>query len=258
MKIIFIKSILLALCFAFTAQAEVIETNKYEDVLKYVTPDTLFVTDIDNTVVRPIQTLGSDQWVGATVTRLRKAGLQEEDSLHIAVGLFSLVQQQTKVVAIEPDIPKVLKKISAKGARTMGLTARNLGLQTATAAQLKSIGASLTGVKGKPNLNIENEKVGYISGVLFAGAHNDKGVILKRFLELNPMPNVKRIVFIDDKAHHTSEIDKAFAGSKYEVKAFRYGGADAIVKAYDPALAAKQWDGFIDENVLLPEPALAH
>lgn len=251
-----LNTLFFTLCLAITAQAEVIETNKYEDVLKYITADTLFITDIDNTVIRPIQTLGSDQWVGATVTRLRKAGLQEEDALHIAVGLFSLVQQQTKVVAIEPGIPKILKQVSAKGVRTMGLTARNLGLQPATAAQLKSIGATLTGIKGKPNLKFENEKVGYISGVLFAGAHNDKGVILKRFLELNPMPNVKRIVFIDDKAHHTSEIDKAFAGSKYEVKAIRYGGADAIVKAYDPALATKQWDAFIDNNELLAEPAV--
>ena len=46
--------------FSFFVRADIIETNSYSVIEKYLSPNTLVVTDLDNTVMRLLQYLGSD------------------------------------------------------------------------------------------------------------------------------------------------------------------------------------------------------
>lgn len=251
-----LNRILFVLLIALNAQAEVIETNKYEDVLKHLTADTLFVSDLDNTIIRPPQTLGSDQWGSAQQKWLKELGMTPEQGVDVGVALFTLVQFKTTVIPVEPETPAILEQIAARGIPTLGLTARPLSIVDRTLVQLNSIKARLTGVGRNPALKFEGETVIYKNGILFVGPKNNKGQVLKEFLRQNPMPNIKRIIFIDDKAHHTADVDAAFANSAYQVKAFRYGAADVHVKSYDAELAKKQWDIFVNTGKIVPDSDL--
>ena len=245
-----LKAIILALLFSITARAEIIEVTKYEEALKYVNNETLFVTDLDNTVVKPAQTIGSDQWGAAEGKRFAAAGIPEAEAEDLGVGMFTFVQLKTKVLPVESTTPGILKALAKRGIKTLGLTARPLVLMDRTLEQLKSVQVSLTGTTAKPNIDFGKGSVGYQGGVLFVGAHGSKGQILKQYLESNPLKNIKRIVFIDDRSKHTKTMDEAFAGSAYEVKALRYGAIDPIVKALDMNKAKQEWEDFLTTGKL--------
>src|SRR5262249_19046496 len=155
-------------------------------VLKYLTPGTLFVTDLDNTVVRPPQTLGSDQWGSALQKDLVTKGYSTDQATDLGVGLFALTQMKTPVVAVESETPAILEQIARRGITTLGLTARPLGIVYRTLNQLRSIGAKLTGVSNtRMSVDFAAGTVAYMGGVLFVGPHNNKGEILKQFLDQN-------------------------------------------------------------------------
>lgn len=228
-----------------TASAEVIETNSYKDVLPYIDSKTLFVTDLDNTLIQPAQTLGSDQWGAAVQASLRLNGLADDEATDLGVGLFALVQMKTKVIPVEHETPAILQRLAHAGVQILGLTARPLFLVDRTIEQLKSIDVELPGVARKTvDVTFAKSTAAYRNGVLFVGAHNSKGRMLKEFIANNPLPGISRIVFIDDKSHHAQDVDQAFNGTAYTVKSFRYGATDAAVKAYDPATAQKEWTIF--------------
>lgn len=248
------RSLLLILLFAATARAEIIESNHYQDVVKYLTSDTLFVTDLDNTLIRPPQTIGSDQWGTAVQADFAAKGYPKDQVIDMGVGLFALVQMKTKMIPVESETPALLDQIANQGVPTLGLTARPLNIVDRTVAQVKAIGAHLTGFNArKLDLEFGNGTLAYKGGVLFVGAHNDKGLILKQLLKANHLTMFKRIVYIDDKAHHTQAMEDAFAGSVIEIKAIRYGATDSIVKNYDPVLAQEQFAIFSLTGKIIPD-----
>ena len=67
---------LLAMTFAglSTAHAQVVEVATMQETLYAITAKTLVIYDLDNTLIRPSQTLGSDQWLGiwSSKPRLRE------------------------------------------------------------------------------------------------------------------------------------------------------------------------------------------
>ena len=86
--------------------------------------------------------------------------------------------------------------------------------------------------------------------MLFVGEGVDKGRLLVEFLQhigLRP----ERVVFADDKPHHARNVDAALAAAGIPAVAFRYGAADARVRAFnevmdeaaDPASAALLFHG---------------
>jgi hypothetical protein len=238
------KKILFILMFGLNVRAEVIESNRYADVLKYINSNTLFVTDLDNTVLRPPQTLGSDQWGSALQKELAAKGYPKEVAVDMGVSLFALVQMKTQVVPVEEEIPSLLQEIAKRGVPTLGLTARPLIIVDRTLIQLRSIGASLAGIS-RLDVDFGHGTIVYKKGVVFVGAHNNKGEILQRLLVENHLTDdIKRIVFIDDKVHHAEAVDAAFKGSGIEVISIRYGATDELVKNYDAALAQKEFEIF--------------
>jgi FMN phosphatase YigB (HAD superfamily) len=77
-----------------------------------------------------------------------------------------------------------------------------------------------------------SEPARFRSGVLFVGETNDKGKLLLELLRrLGLRPS--RIVFIDDKVKNVRSVDQALRQAKIPSMVFRYGAADARVKAFN-------------------------
>src|SRR5688572_16340760 len=77
----------LAMVLTSLASARVVEINKMADITAHVTEQTWVVFDLDNTVMEPVQTLGSDQWFDHMVKTL--------GNLDKAVEVWSRVQSET-------------------------------------------------------------------------------------------------------------------------------------------------------------------
>jgi hypothetical protein len=222
-------------------QAKVIESSVYADILPYMDSQTLLVTDLDNTVIKPNQVIGSDQWGSSITARLKAAGVPEDLAIDAGVSMFAVVQMKTEVSLVEASTANVLRQAQQRGARLLGLTARPLYLINRTMSELQSVGfpknehRSFDVVPGAK----------YRDGIIFIGPHLKKGEVLKQVLASNSdLKNIRRVVFIDDKVHHAEGVDAALAGSRYDVISIRYGAADAWVKSFDPVQADLEWKRF--------------
>src|SRR5262249_21763684 len=146
------------------------------------------VFDIDNTILEPIQTLGSDQWVDHLIERNKEAGLSVEKAVEAALRDWEQVQRVTEVRLVETQTVKLIRKLQFQNVATLALTARPSQLRSVTENQLAS-------------LDVRFDRY----GVQFADGKN-KGLVLKDFLaKMGLAP--RRLIFIDDKLKNIKNMD---------------------------------------------------
>lgn len=246
------KNIYFVLVFlqACLLNAQIVETKKMEQILSHISPDTLVIFDLDNTLLEPVQELGSDQYYYSRIQDLVKQGHDTVEARKKALREWSTLQCATHVKLCEPGSDKIVKEIQDKKIMTMGLTTRGLGMSTRTIEQLESLNIDLT--KTAPsqeefhfmNANSAKEVHGvlYKSGILFT-AGTDKGEALRKFLEKSHT-HPKAIVFINDKESHLSEVEKYAEAHKIPFIGLRYGYTDEKVKNFRKDLADIQREHF--------------
>lgn len=252
------KTILMTLItlFTMTSTAEVIETQNYRDILSTITAidaaKTLFVSDLDNTIMRPKQTLGSDEWGEYMLKKIQTAGFTKEDAVKMQVSFFSTVNQKTEVTTVERDTQNIINQLQKMHITTIGLTARPLYLADRTIDLLKSIQVQFDqNCLNSSDLN--DTTVNCQNGVFFVGPFNNKGLILKRLLELPENKKYKKIIFIDDKPHHALNVDVAMKELGLSIRSYRYGAADILVKNFNPLIVDNQWDVFQKTGTLISD-----
>src|SRR5690349_6313422 len=136
MKKIFSIVIFILTIGAFGAQAEIREANSMQVALENVRAGDLVVFDIDNTILSPTQTLGSDQWYGYLVEKYKRGGADESSAIDLALRDWIAVQKVTRVNPVERITPQLIRSLQKRGIPLMALTARPGELKTATARQL--------------------------------------------------------------------------------------------------------------------------
>ncbi len=216
------------------ALAEIRESFSILDVAREASPGDLIVFDIDNTILETNQTLGSVQWYDDMI----KDGVPEEKAL----GYFTQVHRRTGTHLVDPRTAKVIRSLQAKGLIVLALTARPVELYSVSPRQLLRSNVDLAAT-APAQLKLPVDSAVYYRGVLTVGAKNNKGVVLRDTLRLNNI-SPRRILFVDDKANHVANMEKALDGVFPNVN-FRFGVADARVRAYSKPIAGLQWDHFL-------------
>lgn len=210
------------------ARAEVHQASRMQEVLSYLdqTPPerTWIVFDLDNTVIAPAQTLGSDQWFDYMVEKLGR--------VDAAIDAWSQVQRKTRVKPVESYTPELIRSLQSSGFRVFALTARPDSLAETTRSQLQSIGVSF----GK---------------VIAIGPGQSKGAALVSEVRASGAPGM--IVFVDDKEKHARSVDEALSALPVAHHELRYGAADPEVKAFSPRIAEVEWSVFQASGVLVSD-----
>lgn len=252
------RTVFFLIVFALNGFSKVEETNSMKTALSTADTQSLVILDLDNTVMKTVQTLGSDQWfeyqLERTVAELIKSGLSQADGkergLRETLALWKQVQRTTKMIPVEESTPELLARTQKAGIRIMGLTARPTDLSETTQKQLKSMGVDLgaeTLFKGEITLT-ENTDVNYVAGfrggILFSG-NNKKGGMLVRLLA-DPRVTFKpsKIIFVDDKKRNVDSVEESLEKAGIPHVSYRYGAADSEVKAFNPEIAAVQLSFF--------------
>lgn len=183
----------------------IIETNKIVDILLHVNNDTIVIFDIDDTLLQATKYIGSQTFEKHMQISFRKNGLSKKEAINKADIIWTKLQNITHINTVETETINVLRELSNKNIKTMGLTARPAKIIELTTKQLNTIKISL-------NLNpiYDNEiwlsnSSCYIDGVLYAGSFKHKGKALIRFLDKIKY-NTKEILFIDDSFHHCKDV----------------------------------------------------
>lgn len=237
-----------------TAYGATFEAKSIQEILPYVKPETLVVFDIDNTLLRPTQTLGSDQWYGHLVSEQISRGLAEREAIAKAISFWTPIQMQTEVEAVEKQTPEWLNELQKKGVKIIALTARPEQLAQTTVSQLNSVGIQLQkSVVNEPGVGtFSNTEV--FGGIIFVGPENDKGHVLREYLTShNLVPN--HLIFVDDKAKHTTNMETAMSGFVLKYDGFRYGAADNWVKSFDAGIANCELEAFQTYGIIPTDEA---
>ena len=209
------------------------------DISEAITGDTLLIYDLDNTVYEPVGNYGSDQWFFYLNSVYQRNGFSAEDSEEKALELWNRTQYLIKVKPVESSTPQLIREQQSQGIKVIAMTARTQETADITLGQLRSIGVSFEHSSIYDNtLQIKQNSNDWLRsdvmlhrGVLFVGEKNAKGAVLLLMLEkLKYRP--KNVVFVDDRLRHIIGVETALESIGVPYKGFRYGGADAKVKAF--------------------------
>jgi Protein of unknown function (DUF2608) len=148
---------------------EIVEVQHFEEIISYVTKDTLIIFDIDDTLLIPSQMLGCDEWFRYRLEKHRKEGMLPKDALEKSLAEWEGIRQFTKMEMVEPGSDGFVHTLQAQGFCVMGLTTQRLALATRTAQQLKAhqIDLSLTAPQKEHYFLVRGHDVLYRSGILF-------------------------------------------------------------------------------------------
>lgn len=222
---------------------QVIESKNIEDILKHVTPNTLVVFDIDNTLAAPEGVLGSDQWFSHMVEQKKAEGFDYTHAVNSSLPIYYLVAFNIDLQLLDNKSLYVLEKLKEMNAKSMCLTARSLYVAERTLEQLKKINLDF-------NPPSEEEKVLTLAhtslfkkGCLFSGL-NDKGEALFAYLDsLGLRPD--NIIFIDDKHSNIKTVELAVLNRQIPFTGIHYTFVEDRLKSYNHAEAEEELSKFL-------------
>lgn len=285
------------LLFAPAVQAsEYQETKDFADatarveeyVEHYGAADTLFVVDIDNTLLAMTTPLGSDQWF-EWQKYLQKQ--EPESPALVAPSFDELLTTQGLLFTIgkmrppQPELPALIESVQSLEVPTLVLTSRGDDFRVATERELKANGydfhCSALKVRDQPNghyapyevgqwkeVGLSSEEarlyqlgpprpVSYSEGVyMTAGQH--KGAMLLLMLE-RAVTKPRAVVFVDDHGRHIHRVYDALTRRGIEVSVFHYHREDDNVSRFrysDKKDVTARWNKLstaLSEVYALPE-----
>lgn len=226
----------------FSASSLIVESNTLSDLLPYLDSNTLIVFDIDNTIIEPAQSLGSDQWAWNRLKDLKTKGLPEPEAVRQVSSEWQQIHTITKVKTLEENTPKLIKYLQVHHYPMMALTTRRPAYAQVTLRELHDVNIDFkTTSMNTHNHKFPTEKnIIYKEGILFITIEYRKGTVLKEFLQNNEyFP--KKIIFVDDKLAHVKDVADACEQLDIDFVGIRYGAADAHVASFNQSVAEVQW-----------------
>lgn len=238
--------------------AEVIESKHFNDISSYTKPETLVVSDIDDTILVPLQTIGSDEWFGYRMKKNIAAGMHPDKALEKTVAEAQAVRQLTQMKLAEPGTDKVIQSLQKKGICVMGCTVQAAAVAVRTNLQLKAnnVDLSVNAVsKEDQYFPLNGQNILYKNNILFTTG-TSKGEALFTLLDkAKVMP--KRIIFIDDKASNVADVEKWAKKRNVDFIGLRYSHSDETKSTFRSDIADVQFDQSTFTHLLTDEEAIA-
>jgi hypothetical protein len=198
----------------------------------------LIVFDIDNTLLKAKQPLGSDQWFEWQAEAIKQNSTEAafrtfDELLNAQADFFQL----SSMSLTEGEIPQMVRALKGMGNSIVLLTSRSPNLRNVTERELLRNNlwfADKTLGPGLPYDFIEapfKNKVSFMNGIFMTAGHH-KGEALA-YLIKKARRNFKAILFIDDHERHTKRVYETFSSlNGPEIVTFRYGKEDEAVQAF--------------------------
>jgi hypothetical protein len=274
----FLRLALVSLLFAFQAQAHEklsIQSMTELDAIEKQAPAraTLFVFDIDNTLLTTKIDLGGDAWFGWQ-ENLLKTNPQSPDL--VAPDFAGLINVQGwmytlgQMIPPEAATPQIFRALQDAGHPVILLTSRSLDFENLTMKELARNGYEPQRAAIAPRAGFaaaflpydlqnpeaacltrediaklglgEAHPVVYRAGVMLTSGQN-KGAMLRTLL-CKLGKTYDRIVFVDDQQKHVDRVFAAYENQPGDVRSIRYTQMDAQVERFvasDKSEVRDQW-----------------
>ena len=241
-KTLFSLSFAFLLTTATSLLGGIVESKQMSDLYKYLEPETLVVLDIDNTLIEPVQELGSDQWFGSRIKHYQDQNLSGEAAKNKALREWQTVQYLTDVKLVEKGIDDILSDLQRKQIPMIGLTTRGMEMCVRAVDQLESVNIDLEKTSPtKEQLYFVNERgVLFHKGILFTD-NTHKGEALRKWLaRIGYRP--KKVLFVNDKLSHLKPVEEVCLEEGIGFVGLRYGYLDEKVSNVRHHIAEFQWN----------------
>ncbi|MCT4641620.1 MAG: DUF2608 domain-containing protein [Bacteriovoracaceae bacterium] len=240
-----------------------IEKKVYSKAKKFGVKNVLVVLDIDNTIMKMPQDLGSDTWWGwQEKTCIGKKALPKHCVSNNFTQLLEVQGQifaMSKMLPTQKETPQVIRRLQKKGYKVILLTSRGHAFRSATEKELKRnnmnfINSAIGPKKGfagtyKPYdlkkfkqygltkddmVAMGNKKpraVSFQNGIFMTAGLN-KGIMLKTLLH-KTQSKFKAIIFADDHEKHSVRMHAILGKVKdIDLTTYRYTKIDPEVKRF--------------------------
>ena len=221
----------------FAATSQIIETPHFKEICNYTNEETLVILDIDDTLLVPKQTLGTDVWFCYQLEKNSAA----PNPLDKTLSQWEAIRHLSDMQIVEEGSDKIVSDLQNKNIRVMGLTTQGLALATRTHNQLKenNINLSKSAPSQEDHYFLNGHGVLYRKGILFT-AGSPKGPALEKLLkEMNYHP--KKILFINDKKSHLLDVASSMEKLNIPFIGLRYTYSDPRVASFNPKIAEIQF-----------------
>jgi hypothetical protein len=160
----------------------------------------LIFFDIDNTLIRTMTNLGSDEWEASLAKMLIEKGGNADESFEKAKMFWCAFQQVCEVTKIEERIAEIILELRRCHHEILAITSRPSLLAQVTHRQLESVGLSFNKDPLR-KFELDGLPILYENGIFFCD-NCSKGLVISSYLA----PSYKKpIVLIDDKKSHLEQ-----------------------------------------------------
>lgn len=234
----------------------VYHSNNIREILKHCTYNSWVILDLDNTVFRSLQDLGSDQWYTRFFEYATAQITPDKDEAFILViTVYDAVQHHVSQIPVELEIVEIIRRLQDIGVPVLGLTARSSRISQRTLQQLCENGIDFSRCWGNYHFNLApegNYTPVFHDGVIFCNSLN-KGKCLKSFSASTGL-YPRAVVMADDKEKNLHAVKAAQEETGGSFVGIRYGRLDDEVAALDLRKATIELSKI---SHLLPEEARA-
>lgn len=200
----------------------IIEISSIKEMLKYINAlDAVLIFDLDNTLIMPKTSLGSDEWFCGLLNHALNHVSDKNLALSMTLAIYHEVQSIVRADIIEEQAVKIVNSLHDIGIPCIAVTARDECLRDATLRQLQEVGIKFT------------------QDIVFCSGRN-KGECLLENLDLS---KTKNIVMVDDKFKHLSDVASVLTVHNINFCGLRYGFLDEKVENFQLQDTVSQLQG---------------
>lgn len=213
----------------------------------------MLVLDLDNTVFREAQMLGTDEWYSHAVAQLTADGITSRQASEILEPVNRAIKEKSEMRLMEDEMPGLIAELQARGVAVVAVTARHPDLSEITLRQLADLGIDLRQSQF-PAQNLKGFRLPELSNAfLFSGgvAFTDgspKGMVLSALLEKTGFAP-QHVIAIDDRIHHVHTFTEALLTLQIPGRVIHY--LRALEEPFEPELADLQFAHFKATGVIL-------
>lgn len=165
----------------------------------------MLLLDLDNTVFREKQLLGTDEWYDYAIHELlRKYNISRREASAQLESLNLSIKENSEMRLMENRLPDLILHLQQRGVYVLGLTARHPNLTKTTLRHLATLGidfgrSQFPSIRERHVPGLEND-FRFSGGIAFTDG-SPKGKILKFLVEqIDKKPQM--IMAVDDRIHH--------------------------------------------------------
>lgn len=220
------------------------------DCIVDVSPTTLVVLDLDNTVFRYPGWVGTSWWDEQAVAIFSAYDSRSvlRRARNVSNTLMSSSVTGNAVELINPEaIHALLAKIREQGAGLLIISSRNASALDSTKAHFAKVSIDLTSYAVEPNEFFKStlragaasgDQTIYERGILLTGGSLGKGFLLNSYFAALPEGRFNKIIVVDDQVKHLQDIQSAFA----------YMSAEQLLRHFDVSACIPAGTAFLDAH----------